>query len=103
MSSRCPGTLRCPSLKHLGANFGTVGILTHCIRLFRIGFGVYTATFRMPLRECIRIHAEWTDWKSFAHLSISDTEWFPKLAKFYRQSIGAVVDGTHHRDMENKC
>jgi len=44
--------------KHSGANSGTVGILPRRSRLFRIGFGVYTATFRMPLREYMRIHAK---------------------------------------------
>ncbi len=37
--------------KHSGANSGTVGILPRRIRLLRIGFSVYTATFRMPLCE----------------------------------------------------
>ena len=71
--------------KHSGANSGTVGIHPRRIRLLRIGFGVYTVFFRMPFRECIRIHAERTRWQSFAHLLISDTERFPKLAKNYRQ------------------
>ena len=53
--------------------------------LLRIGFRSYTATFRMPLRECMRIHAERAGWQSFAHLLINDTERFPKLATFYRQ------------------
>ena len=55
------------------------------IRLLRIGFGVYTATFRMSLRECMRIHAERARWQRFAHLLINDTERFPKLATCYWQ------------------
>ena len=71
--------------KHWGANSGTIGILPCRIRLIRIGFGAYTATFRMPLREYMRIHAERVRWQSFAHLLINDTERLPKLANFYRQ------------------
>ena len=41
----------------------------------------------MPLRECMRIHAELPRWQSFAHLLINDTERFPKLAKKYRQAL----------------
>ena len=67
-----------------GANSGTVGNLPRRIRLLRIGVGAYTATFRMLLRECMRIHAKQARWHSFAHLQINDTKRFPKLA-FYRQ------------------
>ncbi len=34
-----------------GTNSGTIGMLSRRIRLLRIGFGVYTATFRVPFRE----------------------------------------------------
>ena len=71
--------------KHSGANFGTFDILPCRIRLLRKGFGFYTATFRMSLRECMWIHAEWVRWQSSAHGLISDTERFPYLAQFYRQ------------------
>jgi len=72
-------------VKYSGANSRTVGILPRHIQLLRIGFRAYTSTFRMLLRECMRIHAEWARWQSFAHLLINDTERFPKLATFYQQ------------------
>ena len=71
--------------QHSGSNSGTVGTLRRRIRILRIGFSFYTATFRMPLRECMRIHAELPRWQSFAHILISDTEMFPTLYLFYRQ------------------
>ena len=63
----------------------TVVILPRRIRLLRIGFEVYTATFCIPLRECMRIYAERVRLQRFALLLINDTERFPTLAKCYRQ------------------
>lgn len=37
--------------KQSGGNSATVGILRGCVRLIRICFGVYIATFLMPLHE----------------------------------------------------
>ena len=68
--------------KHSAAHSGTVGILSRRIRLLRIGFGVYTATLRLPLREHMPNE---TDGKASPILLINDPERFPKLAKLYRQ------------------
>ena len=64
--------------RNLSARSGHIQeLITELLAFFRVEFGVYTATFRMSLRECMQIHA--------AHLPISDAERFPKLAKLYRQ------------------
>ena len=72
-------------LRNIGEPFPELSVF------LRVKFGyVYTATFRMPRRECMRVHTERTRWQSFTNVLINDTEWFPKLVKCYRQPFCKV-------------
>lgn len=74
-SSACSAMFR---HSHSRVNSEIVGTLSRRIRLLRIGFGNYTATFHMPLREYIPNES---DGKALPISSFNNPEKVPETSK----------------------